>query len=386
MNPILNRLKKVSPLKVWKNNKEFLAWLSKDRNIALLEELIGKNLKIEALEKNLGAFKVNLICRELDSQDLVLVEVQSNSTDHAHLGQLITLAASLSVSKIVWVAFDFSEEHKLALQWLNKISNSQISLTGAELSLYQIENSSLAVSLRAVCESSNWNKENAFASAKKQEEPEIQSYYWEKLLTYINQNSRTLAVLNRTINRDRIVFETKNHFFKLIAQADLLNNSANQVSVGVEFNVKSSTVQSFLTNDLSPEKKEEIENLVGSQLSWTTDNKHDISNSNDFTRLEKKSFGFDGVILNWQNIDPCNQAEWSIQHRWITEELERLKKIFSQEIGQSSDVSKKEKLENGQNLDLDSEKLLLGTEPKTNSIDEQSYSIENKIQEEVFSG
>ena len=386
ITPNLNKLKRVSPTKVWKNSKDFLAWLNKDQNINLLKELTGKELKIEALEKNLGAFKVNLVCREVESKKLVLVEVQSSPTDHAHLGQLITLAASLGAKEIIWIAFEFSEEHKLAIQWLNRVSNPQINLIGAELSLYQIENSTLAVSLKAVCEANPWNKEDIFSPVENEnKELEIQNYYWQKLNSYISQNSRTLSFLKQVTKQEQIIFETQNQFFRLFARADLLDNSANLISVGLEFR-KNSKAKAFL-NSFSPERREEIENVLGSQLTWSTE--YELSDS-EFTESFRRESSFENssgsVTLSWQDVDPCNQAEWSIQHRWIAEELERMKKIFSQEISKASNISREDSLNLGQE---NSQQQILGElDLNQGSVDQDQIEqpLEDKIEEEIFSG
>ena len=58
-----------------------------------------------------------------DDDVWVLIENQLERTDHIHLGQLLTYAASLQAVTIVWVAAMFTDEHCAVFDWLNEITD-----------------------------------------------------------------------------------------------------------------------------------------------------------------------------------------------------------------------------------------------------------------------
>ncbi|MCU0858458.1 MAG: hypothetical protein MUC65_08670 [Pontiellaceae bacterium] len=131
----LGRLKKVELRDVWKSEaQDFTPWLAREENLELLGDAIGLELELEAVEKDVGPFRADILCKETASDSWVLVENQVERTDHNHLGQIITYAAGLSAVTIVWVAKRFTDEHRAALDWLNEITGENISFFGLESS------------------------------------------------------------------------------------------------------------------------------------------------------------------------------------------------------------------------------------------------------------
>ena len=69
---------------------------------------------------------------------LVLIENQLERTDHTHLGQLITYTAGLATATIVWVAAEFTEEHRATLDWLNSATDDHFRFFGLEVQVWRI--------------------------------------------------------------------------------------------------------------------------------------------------------------------------------------------------------------------------------------------------------
>ena len=107
----LSKIKQVQLREVWlKEDTDFTPWLAK--NIDLLSERLGLDLVVEDTEKDVGRFRADILCRNTSNDDYVLIENQLTSTDHKHLGQLLTYANGLDAVTIIWVAEKFEEEHK----------------------------------------------------------------------------------------------------------------------------------------------------------------------------------------------------------------------------------------------------------------------------------
>ena len=112
----LGRLKKVDLREVWKTEAQhFTPWLANEENLALLGDTIGLDLECEAVEKNVGPFRADILCKDTANDSWVLIENQVERTDHTHLGQLLTYAAGLKTVTIVWIAQRFTDEHRAAL-------------------------------------------------------------------------------------------------------------------------------------------------------------------------------------------------------------------------------------------------------------------------------
>ncbi len=123
MRPI-GRLEKLDVRELWPNEADdFSPWL-KD-NIGVLSEAIGIDIDVAELEGKVGNFYVDLVGTDLSTGRTVVIENQLESTDHDHLGKLLTYAAGRNASYAIWIASDFRREHLQVLEWLNATSNGE---------------------------------------------------------------------------------------------------------------------------------------------------------------------------------------------------------------------------------------------------------------------
>lgn len=88
----------------------------------------------------------------------VLIENQLERTDHTHLGQLLTYAAGLHACSIVWIARQFTEEHRAALDWLNEHTAQDIKFFGLEIQLWRIGTSAFAPKFNVVSRPNNYSR------------------------------------------------------------------------------------------------------------------------------------------------------------------------------------------------------------------------------------
>ena len=149
MKPKLSKIEKVDLREVWETeDKHFTPWLAEDENISQLGEAIGIDLEVESQEKNVGPFRADILARDTSANHYVLIENQLEVTDHKHLGQIMTYAAGLDAFTIIWIAKQFTEEHRAAIDWLNRITDDKINFFGIEIEVLQIGNSEKAPNSR----------------------------------------------------------------------------------------------------------------------------------------------------------------------------------------------------------------------------------------------
>jgi hypothetical protein len=110
---------------VWSNEAQaFTPWLAE--HLDVLGDALGITIELEERKSSVGAFSLDILARDQDSGEAVVIENQIEQSDHEHLGKLITYASGKDAKYIVWIVKDAREEHRAAIEWLNKISDDKI--------------------------------------------------------------------------------------------------------------------------------------------------------------------------------------------------------------------------------------------------------------------
>ena len=110
---------------VWSNEAQaFTPWLAE--HLDVLGDALGITIELEERESSVGAFSLDILARDQDSGEAVVIENQIEQSNHEHLGKLITYASGKDAKYIVWIVKDAREEHRAAIEWLNKISDDTI--------------------------------------------------------------------------------------------------------------------------------------------------------------------------------------------------------------------------------------------------------------------
>ena len=157
--PDLGAITKVDIRGVWSNEPaDFTPWLAE--NIEELGKALGMDLELEAQEASVGSYSLDILSRDQDNRQVV-IENQLGDTDHTHLGQLLTYAAGFDANVIVWIAGNFRDEHREALDLLNRRTGEDTEFFGVEVELWQIDNSRPAVNFNLVATPNEWRRETA---------------------------------------------------------------------------------------------------------------------------------------------------------------------------------------------------------------------------------
>jgi hypothetical protein len=188
----LGRLQRVDPRAIWKHEAHnFTPWLVE--NIDMLGEVLGMELEVLQREVDVGDFSVDILARDLGRDRTVVIENQLEATDHSHLGQLITYAAGLDATVVIWVSREFREEHRQALDWLNR--GDETEFFGVVLELLQIDDSKPAVSFRLAASPNNWarrSKRDAAGGAGEEVSSKRSAYqeFFQRLIDELREKHR----------------------------------------------------------------------------------------------------------------------------------------------------------------------------------------------------
>ena len=90
----------------------FTPWLAE--HAELLGKELGLDLEHEDSEAKVGRYSADLVFRNTEG-GIVVVENMFGTTDHDHLGKLITYAAGFEAGCAVLLASEFTDEHRSAL-------------------------------------------------------------------------------------------------------------------------------------------------------------------------------------------------------------------------------------------------------------------------------
>lgn len=147
----LGTLKVVRARNKWNHEaRDFTPWLAE--NIDKLSDVIGIELEVENTEVSVGPYSADILAKNTVTDEYVIIENQLEKTDHDHLGKAITYASVLDAAVIIWIATDFTEEHKKSLDWLNEHTVQDILFFGVQLELWQIDDSNPALKFNIVSE------------------------------------------------------------------------------------------------------------------------------------------------------------------------------------------------------------------------------------------
>ena len=108
---------------VWpKEDADFTPWL-KD-HLDELDNTLGLGLTNARREVRAGAFRIDIVA-ETDFGDIV-IENQYGSSNHRHLGQLVTYISHRDVQRAIWVVEEGRQEHVKAVEMLNERGFGQV--------------------------------------------------------------------------------------------------------------------------------------------------------------------------------------------------------------------------------------------------------------------
>ena len=247
---------------VWKNEAtSFTPWLLE--NEAVLGDLLGIEISLTRNEEKVGDFSLDLLGVNLTDDSTLVVENQLERTDHSHLGQLLTYAGGLEPSTIVWIASEFRDEHRAALDWLNEVTDEKTHFFGVVVKAVRIGNSLPAPWLELVVQPNSWSEMTRKAKSSREltETQERYEAFWTQFLN-THRSALDFYKRKRPPQRQWLAIPTGIggiHYG--------LNVQRERIYVDLYFGHSNPEVN-HQRLALLEEHKEAVEQVFGAELSW----------------------------------------------------------------------------------------------------------------------
>ena len=283
----------------------------------MLGDVLGAELFPEATEAAVGRFSADLLCRD-SSGRLVLVECMFGTTDHDHIGKLITYSAGLEAGVAVLIAEKFSDEHRSALDWLNRMSRSDFAFFGVILEAWRIGDSDPAPRLRVETRPDDWLRVVRSAAS---DNPNEQLYlrFWAELLPRLHEAQSGWSRVRTPSKWSIMTFPS--------ARSDLLRYkptffSRPQPGCRVDAYINSPNVDPSHVFDWLHERRSEVESKFQGEIDW---------NRMDGSKACRISVSFPG------DVRVSDEQRWAELIEWIVDAMNQAKSAFDPIIGSYPD-------------------------------------------------
>ena len=320
--------KLINPREIWqREDEDFSPWLA--NNLDLLDKILDTKLDLIGQERRVGPFFADLLCLNRVDNSHVVIENQLERSDHKHLGQLLTYAAGLQATTIIWIATAFENEHRNALEWLNDNMNKRFRCFGVGLELNAIGDSSCVPTFTLIAGPRNrtqqWinNPSTMLGSSTQQgikDRPTViggyntEPPYWSAFREFCHKNGNGLIPWERN--------EAPSYFGFHIASISNFWFGAWRNNLGTEIAAKLFMKKE---NAMDFDRLKAQQNAIESEISGLLESLEWNKNPR-YSPHPQVGFYRRGL--------PRDQKDWHSQFRWLLTALQDLDRIFRGRIAE----------------------------------------------------
>ena len=310
----LARLEKVPVREIWSNEAvNFTPWLAEPENLQLLGETLGMVLDDARTEKTVGNFSADILATDTATNRRVLIENQLERTDHGHLGQILTYAAGLDALTVVWIAKQFTDEHRAALEWLNNHTSEEIGFFGLEIEVWKIGDSARAPKFNVVAKPNDWTKTQP-TKTQRSSTQQAQLDFWSGFRTYATEHATRISpIAPQPQNWMAMSIGRAGFALYAIAAAWGWRSSEPEIRAELVMNGQDAKQQ----YELLTKERTEIENSFNSAPTWSAE---------EGTKQRKIYFR---KLIDWRD-----EAQRDECYRWLVDNLDGLHEVFQPRIRQ----------------------------------------------------
>lgn len=307
MDKPLGKIVKMDLRTAWKNEEyDFSAWLAEQDNLAMLSEEIGIEIRLVKTEAEVGKFSLDILAEEEATGRKIIIENQLETTNHDHLGKIITYAAGYDADIVIWIFKEIREEHRQAIDWLNENTGENIAFFAVKLELWQIDNSAPAPKFQVISSPNEWAKVLKQSGNKNElTDTKLKQFeFWTKLKNYSQEKKLPIKFQSPRYQ----------HWYNIS-----VGISGTHIALTINTREQFLGCEIYINNDKELfdfllEHKDQIEKEVG-VLDWQRE-------AGKACRIAQKSAGFDLE----------NEAKFPEYFDWLTAKIIAFNKAFGKLI------------------------------------------------------
>ena len=268
MDDKFGKLKEVPLRELWKHEaSDFTGWLSQKENLDTLAHELKVSLELIEREKAVGRYSADIVARipnpDVEEEQIVVIENMLEESDHAHLGKMITYASGVDAKVVVLICQEITDEHKSAINWLNRINSGVVKFFAIKLEAWRIDDSKAAPAFSVICQPDDWAKtqrSNVGVISNMSPTKTLQYDFWKAFESYIKESKSILKTSGAFPQHwlDCRIGTSKAHV------SFTINTGTGKI--GCELYMSGYDPKAVF-NDLMA-KKDEIEKELGQNLLW----------------------------------------------------------------------------------------------------------------------
>lgn len=305
----LSKLKKVDLREEWQHEaSDFTNWLSQEDNLQLLSEEIGIDISLVQTEASVGRFSVDILAEEENTGRKIVIENQLETTNHDHLGKIITYASGFDAEIVIWIVKDVRDEHKQAVDWLNEHTDEKINFFAIRMELWQIGDSAYAPKFQVVSKPNDWAKaiKKSTTQSDLSDRRLMQLEFWTQFKEYASSGKYSL----------RLRKAYPQHWYDIS-----IGNSKSHLSLVVDADNEQIRCE-FYIPDTKPLFKLLEANKDTIEAKFP---KHPL----EWMELEGKKAS---RIRTIYGIDVGNNEHWEKSFKWLAETAQEFQAVFSDQL------------------------------------------------------
>ena len=306
----LGKLNKVDLRDVWKHEAlDFTNWLSSPENLELLSDEIGVEISPIQTEAEVGNFRVDILAEEEGTGRKIIIENQMESTDHDHLGKIITYASGYNAEVIIWIVRDVREEHQRAIDWLNEHTDERIGFFLVKIELWQIEESKPAPKFVIVESPNEWAKITKTGLTEMNETKRKQLEFWTNFKSFASEKGTRMSLRTPL---------ARSYYNISIGSSDAhihlaISSAKNLISCNLYIDNNDELYDFLLT------RKDKIEQKLDAKAEWTK------AKVDSLVKIKKEV------------SDVFSPSEADESFNWLYEKMVSFKKVFGKYLQEFKD-------------------------------------------------